>query len=104
MLESTRGDNDDKKIRHIMSSFVGVLRDKAGLEKAVSQLHSLAEQSDMALTALMIATAALRREESRGAHARTDHPATSHAWAHRQNLTLADIMPLPATQTKKRRA
>ena len=58
-----------------MSRDVGVLRDEAGLEHAVAELSGLAETSDAALLALMIARAALGRRESRGGHFRTDYPA-----------------------------
>ena len=83
-----------------MSRHVGVVRDGAGLRQAITALSPLAAQSDMALVALMIATAALRREESRGAQARSDFPETSLAWQHDQHMTLADIAPFiePAHQ------
>jgi L-aspartate oxidase len=86
-------------IRAIMSAHVGVLRDRAGLERAVAQLKSLAERSDMALAGLMIAAAALRREESRGAQARTDFSATSDAWHRHQTLTLDDVLPSQVQQS-----
>jgi len=92
--------SDNATIRSLMSRHVGVVRDGAGLRQAITALSPLAAQSDMALVALMIATAALRREESRGAQARSDFPETSLAWQHDQHMTLADIAPFiePAHQ------
>jgi L-aspartate oxidase len=72
-------------LRGLVSETLGVVRDRAGLERAMDQLHPLAFKdgtaSDPALVALMIATAALAREESRGGHWRADFPQTSPAWA-----------------------
>lgn len=84
--------NTKNQIRAIMSNNVGVRRDKAGLENAITQLSPLAAHSDMALVGLMIAMTALRRDESRGAQARTDFPEPSEAWKHRQTITLADVI------------
>jgi L-aspartate oxidase len=78
------------EIREIMSVYVGVLRDRAGLQAAITKLAPLAERSEMALAGLLVATAALRREESRGAQARTDFPATGSK-AVRHTLTLRDV-------------
>ena len=76
-----------------MSAYVGVLRDREGLRAAIVQLTPLAAQSDMALAGLLVATSALRREESRGAHTRTDFPAVS-AQGVRHTLTLDDLEPM----------
>lgn len=84
--------NDRNKIRYIMAQHVGVLRDQVKLFAAVSSLTPLAMKSDMALVALMIATSALQRKESRGAHARTDYQ-SSLATAKRSKLSLIDIFP-----------
>jgi L-aspartate oxidase len=63
------------------------VRDGAGLKRAVGHLQPLAFRdggaADPALVALMIATAALAREESRGGHWRADFPQTSPTWARR---------------------
>ncbi len=74
-------------LRGPISERLGVVRDRAGLERAVDHLQSLAFKggaaADPALVALMIATAALAREESRGGHWRADFPQTSPVWARR---------------------
>ena len=79
---------DPSAVRKILSSAAGVLRDGEGLRSAAAELLPLAlgegEASDPARVGLMIVIAALRREESRGAHARTDFP--SHAPVVRRSL------------------
>jgi L-aspartate oxidase len=70
--------SDPSAVRAILSRAAGVLRDAEGLRSAARSLLPLAMSrhaaSDPALVGLMIVIAALRREESRGAHARTDFP------------------------------
>jgi len=83
--------NDSPNVREVMSSCVGVLRDAVGLEKAIDALAPLAAHDDRALVALMITTAAYRREESRGGHARTDYPSMSEGGTNRYPLTLKDV-------------
>ena len=74
-------------IRQTMSRYVSVVRDADGLEAATSDLDSIRSRlpahpadrsswttANMTLAALAIATAALKREESRGAHYRSDFP------------------------------
>ncbi len=94
---AARLDSNESRVRALMTRHVGVLRDKAGLEQAVAELAPLAARDDRALVGLMIATAALRREESRGAHTRMDFPATL-AKAESRSLTLDELgLAIPAT-------
>ncbi len=69
---------DPRAVRPILSAAAGVMREGEGLARAVAALAPLAlgagSSADPAAVALMIALAALRREESRGAHCRTDFP------------------------------
>ncbi len=83
-------------VRRIMEAHVGVLRDRDGLERAVAALRALAAApnspaADPALAALFVAEGALRRQESRGGHFRTDFPACAAA-AHRSVLRTADVL------------
>ncbi|MGQ0444580.1 MAG: L-aspartate oxidase [Beijerinckiaceae bacterium] len=81
--------SDPRPARKIISRAAGVLRDGEGLAAAAAELLPLAaergEASDPACVALIIVIAALRRRESRGAHARTDFPNRA---THAQRSTL----------------
>jgi L-aspartate oxidase len=72
------GASDPSPVRKILSRAAGVLRDRDGLAAVAAELLQLTltrgTASDPACVALMIVIAALRRRESRGAHARTDFP------------------------------
>jgi len=69
---------DPASIRPILSGALGVLRNGKDLGNAIASLLPIAQghaaASDPAVIGLMIAVAALQREESRGAHFRTDFP------------------------------
>jgi L-aspartate oxidase len=66
---------------------VGIVRTKEGLKRAITQLEELAprvahpntrrayEAQNLRLSGSLVARSALAREESRGAHYRTDYPA-----------------------------
>jgi L-aspartate oxidase len=87
-------------IRGAMSAGVGVLRDRRGLEHALGVLAPIARGRSAAATpaiaGLMIAAAALLREESRGGHCRTDFPAHDQTRIERRRITLAAALDLAA--------
>ncbi|WP_454619378.1 L-aspartate oxidase [Bradyrhizobium cenepequi] len=72
--------SDPSMVRPLVSQGLGVLRDRPSIERAIRNLYPMARANgataDPALVGLMIAVAALGREESRGGHYRTDFPDT----------------------------
>ncbi|MGO4566874.1 L-aspartate oxidase [Rhizobium sp. 2YAF20] len=86
--------SDASAVRPIVSRYLNILRDGDGLQAAMEALLPMAEgrlpASDPALVALMIAVFAKLREESRGAHARTDF-AAKLPFARRQILTAFEV-------------
>jgi L-aspartate oxidase len=63
---------DPAPVREIMSAYLGVLRERAGLERAVAEFSGLATGNPAAALCLRIAEAALARPVSVGAHAMRD--------------------------------
>ncbi|MGO9007676.1 MAG: L-aspartate oxidase [Beijerinckiaceae bacterium] len=91
-----RGASDPAPVRPCLTHAAGVLRDRDGLTKAAAALYPLAApnlpSSDPALVGLMIVVAALRREESRGAHMRLDFPAHDETRIWRRDLTIGEAL------------
>lgn len=90
------------RLRQAMTDGAGVLRDAAGLRDALDRIAAIetAQPSceallNMTATATLICAAALLREESRGAHFRTDFPDMADT-ARRSRMTLADAMAVRA--------
>ncbi len=90
------GDELRSEIRALAWERLGLVRDAKGLGAARTQLAELwrrlpagaSELRNLVAAAQLIAAAALRREESRGAHFRTDFPRPSQAWRLRQTMTV----------------
>ncbi|MEM4644325.1 MAG: FAD-dependent oxidoreductase [Candidatus Methanomethylicaceae archaeon] len=104
---NSQGSEDVARIRGIvqrsMWDYVGILRDRNGLEKALSTFNNLRDLKvsckspvDKLLIPMMldnaevVALSALIREESRGAHYRTDFPETKEDWMKRILLRLEE--------------
>ena len=87
-----------KQLQNLMWQYAGIIRNEEGLHKGLKSLTSLTSQTknlsaqtaedlqsslellEMLKVAEMILTAALMREESRGAHYRSDYPKMDAKW------------------------
>jgi L-aspartate oxidase len=92
----------EANLRALMASHVGVIRDGDDLADAIRTL-AMMEQSvgnialrNMATTALIVATAAWSRRESRGSHCRSDYPA-ENALSKRTMTTLTQARDVAAS-------
>jgi L-aspartate oxidase len=96
----------EARLRTLMTSHVGVIRDGGKLAEAVRTFASIERDSgnialrNMATTALLVAASAWTRRESRGAHYRIDHPVETPALAHRTMTTLAAARAVAASLAK----
>ncbi|MGD0775134.1 MAG: L-aspartate oxidase [Candidatus Solibacter sp.] len=84
------------EIQRIAWETCGIMRSAEGLREAAAQLEALApespEERNTRLVALLIARCALARQESRGAHFRTDYPEKREGFArHSVVRTGADV-------------
>ena len=104
------------RLRRVMTDRVGVVRSGAGLSEAIAELERLAVHLDpeppgpgpehldphrfevvnLIQLGRAVAELALRREESRGGHWRSDHPEPVAAWRVRQTLVRTEAGELEA--------
>ncbi|MEO5615775.1 MAG: L-aspartate oxidase [Cypionkella sp.] len=89
------------QLRQVMTDHVGVVRAARGLKTALRRIAALEAKTrgdvnllNMTATATLIAAAALLREESRGAHCRSDFPQANPALARPSRLTLTEALAL----------
>jgi L-aspartate oxidase len=83
-----------REVRALAWERLGLERDRAGLESALARLaeawrelpEGAGETRSLVAAATLVGAAALRREESRGAHWRADFPVPREEWRFRQFL------------------
>ncbi|HVR30183.1 MAG TPA: L-aspartate oxidase [Thermoanaerobaculia bacterium] len=96
-----------RRLRELMWERVGLIRHRAGLERALAEIDRLereledrpGELRNLLAAGRWVATAALQRRESRGSHLRSDHPQTDDSLE--RHLPL---YPQPAGSAASRRA
>ncbi|MEL7059592.1 MAG: L-aspartate oxidase [Acidobacteriota bacterium] len=79
------------EVRSLLWREVGLVRDRAGLERALDRLADLGDSAvtepgataNLVTVARLVAAAALAREESRGGHHRSDFPDSDIVWKRR---------------------
>jgi L-aspartate oxidase len=87
-----------KRVKRVMWERVGILRDKETLRRALTEFRQISEANlsvssrNFVTLAMLVASAALWREESRGGHFRTDFPERDEKWrVHSIQKTNAEI-------------
>jgi L-aspartate oxidase len=99
----------DTNLRAMMTSHVGVIRDRDRLAEAVRWFAAIERDTgnitlrNMATTALLVAASAWTRRESRGAHYRIDYPTEKPALAHRTMTTLVAARQVAALLSERAR-
>ena len=96
-LRPAQDDDTDlqtQRLQQIMSTYLGIRRDKEGMTQALKEIDELARRYDgcsatqypmldlraRITVAGLVTRSALEREESRGAHYRSDFPETKDEW------------------------
>jgi L-aspartate oxidase len=82
-------------VQRLMWDCAGIVRDAAGMSFAIEEVRgwpagaepvtrSTGERRALTVLSSLLLTAALKREESRGAHYRSDFPEPNNRWKHQQ--------------------
>ena len=87
-----------KRIRHLMTRRVGLVRTEESLTAALKEFRNLKHRpnlpldvQNMLMVAEIVTLDALRRKESRGGHFRADYPTTGKGTARRGQFTYDDL-------------
>jgi len=107
---SGNGDDQRHRVQRAMTTGAGVVRSAESLRQAIAELESVhaasGEAANLVVVARALCRAALAREESRGAHQRTDFPRRdddrflAHSLAYRSSDDSCRIEYLPVTITR----
>jgi L-aspartate oxidase len=103
MRNSAMPAQQEARLRAMMTSHVGVIRDGEHLAEAVRTFARLERDAgnialrNMATSALLVAASAWARRESRGAQCRIDYPAERPELKHRTTTTLAAAREIAAS-------
>src|SRR5256886_7755071 len=98
---------EEKRLRAMMTSHLGVIRHGDRLAVAVRAFAAIERDTgnialrNMATTALLVAASAWTRRESRGAHYRIDYPTEKLALAHRTMTTLVAAREIAAALSER---
>jgi L-aspartate oxidase len=98
---------EEKSLRAMMTSHVGVVRHGDRLAEAVRAFAAIERDTanialrNMATTAVLVAASAWARRESRGAHYRIDYPTEKPALAHRTMTTLVAAREIAASLSER---